>query len=188
MWFTSRNPTTCTYFLNRATWFHLSYHMNKVMHFQFLNSNFLLLKLFADLHFCCLHKAIYNWRFVHCHFAASNWNDWCGGYLDNFKILSILTLTFSSGFPCAVGLEKLQKMPQCNYILIKLPNFVFLVVWRFTLFCPMCGEAYQRSKIIFCHSGPFFALLPPYYGLRKSKLKKEKKMKKTPEGIITLQK
>ena len=66
----------------------------------------------------------------------------CGGYLDNFKILSILTLTFKCGFPCPLGLEKLRKMPRCNYILIKLPNFVFIVVWRFTLFCPLRGDVW----------------------------------------------
>ena len=38
--------------------------------------------------------------------------------------LSILTLTFNGGFPCALGLEKLWKMSWCNYILIKLQNFV----------------------------------------------------------------
>ena len=37
--------------------------------------------------------------------------------------LSILTLTFNCSFLCALDLEK-QKMPQCNYVLIKLPNFV----------------------------------------------------------------
>ena len=51
-----------------------------------------------------------DWEFVHCHFVASNWNAGCGGYLDNFKILSILTLNFNCGFPCALGLEKLWKM------------------------------------------------------------------------------
>ena len=32
------------------------------------------------------------------------------GYLGNFKILSILTLTFNCGFPCALGL--VPKTPQ----------------------------------------------------------------------------
>ena len=90
-------------------------------------------------------KAIYNWTFVHNHFVASNWNVGCSGYLDNFKILRILTLTFNCGFPCALGLEKLQKTPWCNYILIKLPNFVFIVLWRFTFFCPLDGDVCQRS-------------------------------------------
>ena len=90
-------------------------------------------------------KAIYNWKFVHHHFVASNWNVGCGGYLDNFKILCILTSTFNCGFLCALGLEKLQKTPWCNYVLIRLPNFVFIVVWTFTLFCPLCGDIYQRS-------------------------------------------
>ena len=36
----------------------------------------------------------------------------------NFKILSILTFTFNCGFPCALGLEKLQKMARCNKVLI----------------------------------------------------------------------
>ena len=31
------------------------------------------------------------------------------GYLGNFKILSILPLTFNCAFPCALGLENLQK-------------------------------------------------------------------------------
>ena len=90
-------------------------------------------------------KAIYNWKFVHRHVVASNWNARCGGYLDNFKILSILTLTFNCGFPCTLGLEKLRKMPRCNYVLIKLPNFVFIFVWRLTLFCPLRGDVYQKS-------------------------------------------
>ena len=53
-------------------------------------------------------KAIYNWKFVHRHFVTSNCNAECGGYLDNFKILSIYRLTFNCGFPCAFGLEKLR--------------------------------------------------------------------------------
>ena len=69
--------------------------------------------------YAMLDKAIYNWKFVHHHFVASNWNSGCGGYLDNFKILSILTLTFSCDFPCVLGLEKLQKM---------LLNFLFIAV------------------------------------------------------------
>ena len=84
-------------------------------------------------------------KFVDHHFVASNWNAGCGGYLDNYKILIILTLTSNCGFPCALGLEKLQKMPRYNYVHIKLPNFVFIVVWRFTLFCPLGGGIYQRS-------------------------------------------
>ena len=48
----------------------------------------------------------------------------CSGYLRNFKILIILTLTFICGFPCALGLERLWKMPRRNYVLIKLPTFV----------------------------------------------------------------
>ena len=36
-------------------------------------------------------------------------------------------------------------MHWCNYVLIKLPNFVFIIVWRFTLFCPLGGDLYQRS-------------------------------------------
>ena len=98
--------------------------------------------------------AIYNWNFLHRHFVASNWNAGCSGYLDNFKILSILT--FNCGFLCkypyfllwfslCLGLEKLWRMPLCNYVLFKLLNFVFTVVWRFTLFCPFCGSVYQRS-------------------------------------------
>ena len=49
-------------------------------------------------------KAIYNWKSVNCHSVTSNWNAGCSGYLDNFNILSILTLTFNCGFPCALGL------------------------------------------------------------------------------------
>ena len=62
-------------------------------------------------------------------FWTSNWNAGCGGYLDNFKILSILTLTFKCGFPCALRLEKLRKTPWFNYILIKLPG---LMNWYWT--------------------------------------------------------
>ena len=90
-------------------------------------------------------KAIYNWKFVHRHFEASNWNAGFGGYLNNFKILTILILTFNCGFPCAPGLETLRKTSQCNYVLIKLPNFVFIVVWKFAFFCPLRGDVYHRS-------------------------------------------
>ena len=88
-------------------------------------------------------KAIYNWKFVHRYFVALNWNAGCVGYLDNFKILSILT--FPLRFSFALGLEKLRQMPRYNYVLIKLPNFVFVVVWRLTLFCLLRGDVYQRS-------------------------------------------
>ena len=110
-------------------------------------------------------KATFSWMFVHCHFVALNLNAGRSGYLDNFKIFSMLTLTFNCGFPCDLGLEKLRKMPWCNYILIKLPDFPFIVVWKmpwcnyiliklpdfpfivvwiFTLFCPLRGHIYQR--------------------------------------------
>ena len=89
-------------------------------------------------------KATFSWMFVHCHFVALNLNAGRSGYLDNFKIFSMLTLTFNCGFPCDLGLEKLRKMPWCNYILIKLPDFPFIVVWIFTLFCPLRGHIYQR--------------------------------------------
>ena len=52
--------------------------------------------------------------------------------LDNFKILSIITLSFNCGFPYTLGLEKLRTS-RCNYVLLELPN-VFTVVGRFTLF------------------------------------------------------
>ena len=48
----------------------------------------------------------------------------------------------------------------------------------------MVPEIWSAADIIFCHSGPFIALLPPY-GPRKSKF--PKKMEKTPEDIIVLQ-
>ena len=49
----------------------------------------------------------------------------------------------------------------------------------------MVPEIWSATDIIFCHSVPFIALLPPY-GPRKSKFPK-KKMEKTPEDIIVLQ-
>ena len=58
----------------------------------------------------------------------------CGGYLDNFRILSILTLTFNCVFPCALGHEKLRETPRCTYVLIKLPNFVFEDLIYFALY------------------------------------------------------
>ena len=64
----------------------------------------------------------------------------CGGYLDNFKILSNLTLTFNCGFPHVLALEKI---PKTSRFLINLPNLLFIVVWRFTLFCPLRGDVYQ---------------------------------------------
>ena len=48
----------------------------------------------------------------------------------------------------------------------------------------MVPEIWSTTDRIFCDSGLFFALLPPYEP-RKLKLKK-KKMKKTPEAIIIL--
>ena len=45
-------------------------------------------------------------------------------------------------------------------------------------------EIWRATDIIFCHSGMFFALLPPY-GSRKSKFWKNEK--NTPEGNIILQ-
>ena len=48
----------------------------------------------------------------------------------------------------------------------------------------MVPEIWSAADIIFCHSGPFFALLTCHEP-RKSKLKK--KMKKTLEGIIISQ-
>ena len=50
----------------------------------------------------------------------------------------------------------------------------------------MVPEIWSATDIIFCHSWLFFGLLPPY-GPRKSKFWK-KKLEKTPEDIIILQK
>ena len=47
----------------------------------------------------------------------------------------------------------------------------------------MVPEIWSATDKIFCHSGPFFSLLPPY-GPRKSEFWK---MNNTPEDIITLQ-
>ena len=38
----------------------------------------------------------------------------------------MLTLTFNCGFLCALGLQKLQKTPLCNYILIKITKLYFI--------------------------------------------------------------
>ena len=54
-------------------------------------------------------------------------------------------MTFNCGFTCALGLEKLRETPWCNYVLIKLTNFIFLVERRFSLFCPLRGVVYQGS-------------------------------------------
>ena len=53
-------------------------------------------------------------------------------------------MTFNCGFTCALGLEKLRETPWCNYVLIKLTNFIFLVERIFSLFCPLRGVVYQR--------------------------------------------
>ena len=55
----------------------------------------------------------------------------------------------------------------------------------------MAPEIRKATDRIFCHYGPFFALLPRY-GLRKSKFfkmkkKRKKKRRKPPEDIIILQ-
>ena len=47
----------------------------------------------------------------------------------------------------------------------------------------MVPEIWSATDTNFCHSGPFFALLP-LYGPRKLKFEK---MKKTPKDIIILQ-
>ena len=52
-----------------------------------------------------------------------------------------------------------------------------------TIIWCMVPEIWSRTDIIFCNSGSFFALLPPY-GPRKSNFQK---MEKTPEDIIFLQ-
>ena len=47
----------------------------------------------------------------------------------------------------------------------------------------MVPEIWSTPDVIFCHSGPFFTLLPPY-GPKKIKFLKNEK---TPEDIIILQ-
>ena len=66
-------------------------------------------------------------------FCSFKLNAGCGGYLD-----------FQLWFCLCFWSKKLWKMPRCNYVLIKLPNFFFIVVWRFTLFCPLHGGVYQK--------------------------------------------
>ena len=47
------------------------------------------------------------------------------GIFGKIQILRMLTLTFNCGFLCALGLQKLQKTPLCNYILIKVTKLYF---------------------------------------------------------------
>ena len=47
----------------------------------------------------------------------------------------------------------------------------------------MVPEIWSATDIIFCHSGPFFALLPPMDPENQN----FEKMKKAPEDIIILQ-
>ena len=66
------------------------------------------------------------------------------GYLDNFKTVSILTLTFDCGFSCGLGLEKLRKMPQYNYVAIKLP-LLFLQLYEDLLYFALCMGVSTRD-------------------------------------------
>ena len=50
---------------------------------------------------------------------------------------------------------------------------IFLLFWVIFIWC-MVPEIWSTTEIIFCHSGLFFALLPPY-GPRKSKFWKNEK-------------
>ena len=79
--------------------------------------------------------------FIHGHFVASNWNTGGVGYLDNFKILSILILTLNFGFPCALGLENLRKMPWCNYV----TKLCFYSRMKVHFISPSAWDVYQTS-------------------------------------------
>ena len=56
-------------------------------------------------------------------------------------------------------------------------------IWRYYNFTHL-HDKWTATNRIFCHAGPFFALLPPY-GPRKSKFQKNEVH--TPEDIISLQ-
>ena len=59
-----------------------------------------------------------------------------------------------------------------------------LLFWAIFIWC-MVSEIWSKTDIIFCHLGPFFALLPPP-PLTTRKIKILKKWEKTPGYIIIL--
>ena len=99
-----------------------------------------------------VYEAIYNWNFIHRHFVGSNRNAGCNGYLDNFKILSILTLNFNCGFPWALGLEKLQETPRCTTSSLSYQTF-FLYLYEDLLYFALCvGTSTRDSRLEVWHA------------------------------------